>query len=139
MAGTILQVVPKRVFDFGGLSTGGTQKLIVEQRIDISQYIDCMVALRVHAANVASGTTINFDVFGDGFTEEDPGVPFMTSSPLVSAQSITGSTGAQTLLTYGSTVRGHYAAVVATVNKVVAGTANATVSLDLVLRCPDDE
>src|SRR5713101_3873802 len=136
MAGVMLKIVPKRVFDFGNIGpTPATQVMTVAERIDISQYIDCMVALRVHAADT-SGGTITFDLLGDGFTNEDPTLVFQTSSPLFSSLSISANN--VVLLPYGGTVRGQYAAIRVSGNRTSANPLNATVSLDLVLRTPDN-
>jgi hypothetical protein len=135
MAGALIPLVPLRSYDFSNMIVGTTQTLTVVERIDISQYIDCMITLRVHFSSVISGS-INFDLYGDGFTDEDPSLPFRAGSALFSSSAILGSTW-PLLLTYGGTVRGHYATLVVTANKTGAGNLKATVSLDAVLRSPD--
>lgn len=136
MAGLVIRALPKRLFDFGNAALGSIPQVIVKERIDISQYIDCMVALRVHAATLAAGNSISFDVFGDGLTTEDPGLIFRTSNALFPSSPITSSGTA--LLTYGGTVRGQYATLLVSGTKSVAGSITATVSIDLVLRNPDN-
>jgi hypothetical protein len=135
MAGTLLPLIPKRVFDFGALANSTTLQFPLVERIDVSRYIDCMVALRVHAASITTLNSLVFDLYGDGFTTEDPGLLFRTSSPLAT-QSVTAAT--PLLLTYGATVRGEFVTFILTATKAVAGNLSATVSVDLVLRTPDE-
>jgi hypothetical protein len=84
---------------------------------------------------MGGGQSISFNVVGDGYTEDDPGLSFLTSSPLFSTASIAGATG---LYIYGGTIHGHYIALVVVANKNGGTTMSATVSIDLVLRSPDD-
>ena len=105
--GSRIRAVPKRLFDFGNAALGSVPGTVLKERIDISQYIDCMVALRVHSANLAAGNSISFDLFGDGLTMEDPALIFRTGSALFASSPITSNGSA--LLTYGGTVRGQYA------------------------------
>ncbi|SRR6266540_5479101 len=134
MAGILVPLLPKRVFDFSKLQLNTTQTLLIAERIDISQYIDGVIALRVHDA-VLTGGTISFDLFGDGYCHEDPTLSFQTSSPFFSSVPVAA---APALLTYGGTVLGHYAALRVSGNLTSASTLSATVSLDLILRTPDD-
>jgi hypothetical protein len=135
VSGILWKAVPKRVFDFSNSFTSLTFTVI--ERIDISQYIDCMLAVRVHTATVAGGASLNFDLIGDGYTSDDPGLQFRTSSPLITSQAISAST-TSSLLSYGGTVHGHYAALVATVTKSSASALSVTASIDLILRSPDE-
>jgi len=137
MAGRVLQLVPKRVYDFGGLATGGAQGMAISERIDVSRHIDCIVALRLHALAMAAGNTIKFDVFGDGYTEEDSSLLFQTGTVLFSTTTLTSSASAPQLFTYGGTIRGQYAKLVVNASKTVAGSISATVSIDLILRTPN--
>ena len=135
MSGILWKALPKRVFDFSNSFTSLT--FTVVERIDISQYVDCMLAVRIHTATVSGGASLNFDLIGDGYTSDDPGLLFRTSSAFFSSQTINAST-ALSFLSYGGTVRGHYAALVATVTKSSASALSVTASIDLILRSPDE-
>lgn len=138
MAGVLVNVVPKRVFDFTNVSSGFTESLYVAERIDVSQHADAIVVLRVHSVT-ATGGTITFDLFGDGFTEEDPGLLFRTGSALFSSTQITSSMGSgPAFAAYGGTARGHYAALRISGSRTASSTLTATVSVDLCLRSPDN-
>jgi hypothetical protein len=108
--------------------------MIVAERISVERFIDAMVDLRVHTANIGGGS-ISFDLYGDGYTPNEPRLHFRTSSPLFSSSPI--STSGLQLLTYGGTVRGCYAVLVVSATRPSAVSLNATVSLDLILRSPD--
>jgi len=135
MAGILLPLVPKRVFDFSTLQQMTKQTVVIAERIDISQYVDGIIALRVHDA-VLTGGTISVDLFGDGYCHEDPTQLFLTSSPFFASVPVAA---APTLLTYGGTILGTYASLQISGNLTSAAALTATVSLDLILRTPDDE
>jgi len=137
MAAQLLQLLPKRTLDFSNSSTGALQKIILLERIDISQYIDGMMGVRVHAANLGASNTMLVELYGDGFTENDPTLNFSTLSPLFTGVTVSGST-APGLQTAGGSVRGKYAQLVATLNKAISGQAASTISVELALRCPDE-
>lgn len=137
MSGISLPLLPKRVFDFGSLATGSTQTLRLVDRIDISQYVEGVLEVRVHAG-VLTGGQVTFDLLGDGYTDEDPGSQFITGFPLFSSVALSFAVQAPQLTTYGGTLRGHYASLRVTGLRLSAAALNATVSLSLILRCPND-
>ena len=138
MAGVVLNVLPKRIFDFGNYSSGRSRCFAIAERIDISQYIDTVLIVRVHALSIADGT-ITFSVLPDGFSEEDPGVEFLDDTELFAPVTLTSATPAPTLLVHGGIASGQYASIII---KGLQGTSlaalTATVSLDLWLRSPED-
>lgn len=136
MAGAMIELLPKRVFDFGGLIPPSTQQLTVAERIDVSQFTDGIVILRVHSVNAAGGT-ITFDLLGDGETDEDPSIAFFANSPYFTATAIDSTFTAPTMRAYGGTVRGHYAELRITGNRTSGSPLNAAVSVALCLRSPD--
>lgn len=136
MAGSLQRILPLRVFDFASLPVGSTQTLAIAQRIDISQYIDAMLAVRVHSPSNISVGTLSFDLFGDGFTTDDPGLIFRTTAPLFSSTSLPAVSGS-TFTQYGGTVRGTYADLILSVTRSNVGTLRLVASVDLILRTPD--
>lgn len=137
MAGQFRSILPKRVYDFTNLALGASQQLIVAQRIDVSKYIDCMLAVRTHAASFAGGNGVNLDVYGDGYTGDEPGKTFLTATPLFSSPLLQNASSITT--PYGGTVRGTYVALVLTATKPSAGSCSITMSADMILRSPDTE
>jgi hypothetical protein len=137
MAGEIIKILPKRLFNFSGLAVGSTQVVTVAERVDISRYIDCMVALRSHGTDL-SGGTITFDVYGDGYTLTDPSLTFRTSAPLFASITVPGfPASTPQLRTFGGTARGEFAALQVTATRTAPNPLLATISIDLILREPD--
>lgn len=136
MAAALITILPKRLYDFTNLSVSQTQNYTVVERIDISQFVDGVIILRVHSCTVTSGT-ITFAVYGDGFTAEDPSVKFTTAASLISTQLVSGVV-APVLQTQGvtGTLLGRYALFRISGNRT-SGTLKAEVSADLLLRSPD--
>lgn len=138
MSGIVVDLVPKRVFSFDTLSVGQSQAITVLERIDVSQFTDGTVVLRVHTAS-ASGGTITFDLLAEGETDDDPALSFLGASPFFTAPPIDSTFNATTptMRAYGGTVRGHYATLRVTGSRTGASALNATVSVALSLRSPD--
>jgi hypothetical protein len=132
MAGKLIPILPKRTFTFKG-TTPSTRQIVLVERIDVSQYIDCMVAARAHESFLDGSAFI--DVYGEGYTDEDPSLQFRTSAPLFSAGSLTLY---PFLIPYGGTVHGQYITLVLNVNKGTNVSSALTVSVDLILRSPND-
>jgi hypothetical protein len=126
-----------RQYDCSGLAVGTSQQITVAERIDVSEFIDCMLVVRVHSVALAASNSMVVDVYGDGHSEEDSGLQFVTSSPLFTSQALSALTTPY-MLSYGGTVRGEFVSVVLTATKVSASSCRATISVDLILRSPDE-
>lgn len=136
MSALVVALMPKREFNVAGMSAGTNQRMAIVERVDVSQYTDCIMVVRIHALNLTAGNSLSFDFWGDGFTDDDPALAFRTATPLLSylvdAQVTTPFLG-----TLGAIVRGHLATLMFTATRG-ASTATATVSIDLVLRGADE-
>jgi hypothetical protein len=108
--------------------------MFVVERIDVSQFIDAVLVLRTHAANLTGGV-IQVFLSADGFTEDDPDLIFVPATPLIS---LNVTSPAPQLSTQLTTIRGHYATLGILGQRNSANPLSATVSVDLVLRNPDD-
>jgi hypothetical protein len=135
MAGIVMQVVPKRTLDFNALNSGSTEDLVVAQGIDISQWRESSLMMRLHVSSVSAGGTISIFAQVEGRTAEDPGILFFTSGQTLGLLTINSSLGAPyyTVNGLGSNV-GAMIRVVARGNRTGAGTLNADVSVDLSLK-----
>jgi hypothetical protein len=139
MAGSIVQVIPKRTLDFSAVSsgTGQAQEIVLAQGIDVSTWREASLMVRTHA-NSFSGNIGQIDIYAymEGRTPEDPGILFATTTPL----------GGTTVTINNSSLAGSYAVMSLPANigamiKVLAkgtrsssATGNfiqATVSVDL--------
>jgi hypothetical protein len=136
MSGLLLPLLNKRVFDFSNNALGTTQIVVIAERVDISRYIDCMAALRIHDGDMTGGF-VRFRVYGDGFTEQDPTQTFLTTSLLFTSV-ILSSPPYPVLMAFGGSARGQYAQIQVSGVKNLAGPLFVTISVDLVLRSPDE-
>jgi hypothetical protein len=137
MAGTLLNVLPKQVLDFGNIGVGTNQYLVLAERIDISQYIDVVLVLRVHAMSCGAASVMTFFVFPDGWCDEDPTINFISPFQVFTPAGVGGSDVFPTLRSFGGSVSGHYVALVVQGLRGDAGPLSASVSVDLCLRSPD--
>jgi hypothetical protein len=139
MAGMLTRILPKRVYDFAALQVGTSQQIVVADRIDISQHIDAVLAVRVNGGAAGGANTVTLNLYGCGYTANDPALDFRTASPFFA---FPGGLGffpavAPKLVTYGGTVRGHFASLVLTATRGAVGAFNITMSADLILRSPE--
>lgn len=137
MSGLLLNLIPKRTYDFSALISGNSETLFIAERIDASQHSNSSLIVRVHTASCAGGT-ITFNTFKDGFTTDDPATKFFaaTGAPPLT---INNSTVAPTLLAVtGNAFVGHYVALSIVGSRTTVGSISATVSVDLCLRSADD-
>lgn len=141
MSSVVLSVCPKRTFDFGPYSVGASASVAVAQRINVAEYSEGILVIRVHSASITAPNTIFFDLVPDGYYERDPGVIFTESLQLVPELSANSSVVAPRLLVSGVSspggLLGQYAIFVVSGAKIGAGAASVTISADLWLRCGD--
>jgi hypothetical protein len=144
MASLLLNILPKRVFDFSNTLVGEEQIVTLAERVDISQYCGGITIVRTHAADL-SGGSILVQTVADGYTQDDPTASFQFASgnfslpvsissedvstvPVVQASGSLGGTG----------LGGQYAAVVLTASRTDPAPLIATLSVDLLLRNFDE-
>lgn len=136
MAGIVIRLVPKRLFDFGTLTPGVPFSMILASRIDVSQYIDAILAVRIHSGiNVPAA--MSFTLVQEGFTPDDPTLFFTTPSSFIVQVPLPSGDPWPALATSGSTCRGQYAALTIGSPAGGGGPLNLTASVDLILRSPD--
>jgi len=142
MAGLLLNLVPKRLFDFGGLQVGATQSFVFAEQINILEYCDGVLITRVHSVSLSSGN-IQVQLRPDGHTDEDSLI-FAGHSPgyFIFPALLDSSTTAGTLVAMGNDVgefHGEYAQLVVSATKLInAPFLSAVLSVDLLLRSPED-
>jgi hypothetical protein len=80
MAGQVIEAAPKRLVDFAGLSSGGTQDFILADRVPVPSWRELTLLVRVHSHAIASGAgTITIMAAPQSWTPEDPGLTFLTT------------------------------------------------------------
>lgn len=137
MAGKLIRILPKRSYDFAGVAVGTEQDFIIADRIDISQWTECTLAVRTNGGVFGSPNLVALDLYGCGYTSDDPSLDFRTISPLFMGSDGDSAFAQVGLVTYGGKVSGHYAALVMRVIRGATGPFSITMSADLILRSPD--
>lgn len=141
MAGKIIPLVPKRLFSFDSLELSVPFTTILAEHIDISQYCEGFLLTRVHSANMAGGY-MTLELHPDGYTPQDPTRSFQTDLQYFSATTYIDHTSAPgMLLAYGGAegcFLGQYALLQLAVTRMSPGPVTAALSVDLLLRTPDD-
>jgi len=83
MAGRVIRLVPKSLYEFNSLGAGGQTTVALAQRIDVSQYTDLTLMVRAHSVNIPSGSgTLTVRAVADGHTDEDPAQFFIEGTSL---------------------------------------------------------
>jgi len=142
MAGKLITILPKRTFDFSGLISGSSMTQVIVEQIDISEYIDGLLIVRVHAVNSVGGN-MSFQLVQDGFSERDPSIIFLAppSAYFCSAAVVDSTVVPGKVIAGGGNMGGflgEYAALTVTASRVTTGSITASVSADLLMRSPDD-
>jgi hypothetical protein len=83
MAGSVIRVQRRRVFNFGAVSIGQSQEVVIAHGIDVSEWPDVAIGVRAHSTNFG-GALGNVQIYAycDGRTDEDPNILFATTTPL---------------------------------------------------------
>jgi hypothetical protein len=137
MSGQIIPVVPRRVVDFGGVTSGSTQSLVLVDKVELVHWQELTMLVRMHSNSIASGAgTISVAAQPRSFSDDDPGVTFACSagagpalilgSTIANGESRTGF-----MRTMGPNCVGDMVRIVALGNRLNTGTLNATISVDL--------
>jgi len=147
MASLLLNILPMRVYDFSSVLTNQSQTVTVAERIDISQYCDGVMIVRTHSADCSGGGSILVQAVADGYTRDDPTISFQFASVyfslpigitgVVTVPTVQASAGAQAGFG-GAGLTGQYAAMLLTASQGLGGSLKATLSIDLLLRNPDE-
>jgi hypothetical protein len=139
MSGTVVNVVPRTPYVFDTLVASSTFTIPIARFVDISQYREATVMLRVHArtvAQAATGAKITVSLIGEAPTSEDPANDFATAqlasydivaSPTTIAPSlqlitVPGNSGGMITIRLGAT------------QGTQAGNLSATISVDVSLK-----
>jgi len=142
MAGVLQMLIPKRTYDFSSIDVGESQEIIVAEELDISQYIDGILIVRVHSIS-APGGSFQLQLVQDGHTRRDPTVQFRAapSQYFHAPLTIDSSLSPGTVVANGGSLGkflGEYAMLVLTATRTADLALIATISADLLMRTPDD-
>jgi hypothetical protein len=79
MAGTLVTVIPPRVLDFSGLGMGQSMTLVLRSNIDVIDWIDASLLVRVNNMDLEGGDISIMAQF-ESPSPDDPGLTFTTNS-----------------------------------------------------------
>lgn len=143
MAGKVVQLIPKRTFDFGSIRLGATLSLILAEQIDISQFCEGILLTRVHGASMAGGS-LSLQLVPDGYTPRDVLTFQAESSSYFNLTTVVdASSSAGELIALGGNdgeFGGEYVMLQLNATRLAPSPAPiiASISVDLLLRTPDD-
>lgn len=82
MAGRVIRLAPRSNYQFNSLGAAGETWISLAQHVDVSQYRDLTLMVRLHSINIAenSGGTLTVRALPDGHTQEDPAQFFLDTS-----------------------------------------------------------
>jgi hypothetical protein len=81
MAGALIRAVPKRTINFAGLLSGSSQAFVLAEELDVSDWREIVVMVKVHSHSVAAGAGfIYIRAYPQSLSAEDPGMQFVDKS-----------------------------------------------------------
>lgn len=82
MTGYVIRCVPEIKLDFAGLSTSGQQDVVLADQIDVVQWSELTMLVRVHSHTLGSGAgSIGISAYKQSVSLDDPGLTFLDSNP----------------------------------------------------------
>jgi len=144
MAGEVFRAVAKTTYDFASMAVGTSLAMPLGEPIDALQYTDAILVVRVHAVTITGTNDIRIGLFPDGFLEGS-GVAYFGTLPIVTpdiftVQVLTSLAGLvpPVAVVMGGQAVGPALSVGLQVNRLMAGSLSATVSVDVCMRNPDE-
>lgn len=81
MSGTLIEVTPKRTYNFDHLDQTDTLSFNIAERIDVSQWPFGTLMVNVFSSAIThASSTVTIKALADGFTTEDPSQDFVDST-----------------------------------------------------------
>lgn len=83
MSGEVIELFPRCRFKFSNLAVGQTLEVPMIRSLDVDEFADLSLIVRVHAADIAAGdSTVQVLVRSVSTTCEDPSVDFVDADPV---------------------------------------------------------
>jgi len=139
MTGTMIPVLERTDFSFTTTVAGTMAEVPIAPNIDVSQYTDCQLLLRIHALSIANpGSTIALRARRVAPTEEDPAQFFRDTSTAWTVTAGTNDLAPRILSVNVGPNAGGWISIFLVVTQGSAGTTlTATLSAELVLKDGD--
>ncbi len=100
MSGTVKTLFCQRLFDFGDVGANGSETVVVERAVDVREYGDAVLQVKVHSLTVGTGAKIEVSVTTISPASEDPEQDFLAASAAATA-TVDASSTAGTLVVVG--------------------------------------
>jgi hypothetical protein len=127
-------VLPERQFTFPGPDTG-SQQITIAERIDLLQWRELTLRVRVHSHTLTGTNVIAVSVLPESRTEEDPGLMFVGSmaaaTTTIGASLVAPAFVAVPILTLGANAVAALGRLQILATRTGAGTMKATLSIDI--------
>lgn len=64
------------------MGDGDSQTMVIAQHVDVGGFARATLVVRFHSGAIPDGCAVQFDVYSDGYTPEDPAVEFFGGTAL---------------------------------------------------------
>jgi hypothetical protein len=136
-----LPIMPKRLIDFATLGTSATQDLLLADRVELLDWRQVTLHVRVHSHTLTGSNTIAIRVYPQSWTPEEPGqqFPAFTTPTVVTIGSATPSPALLTIAIptvgdYSSGAIASMARFTAFATRGGAGAMQASITLELMAK-----
>ncbi len=99
MAGVILELLPRRTWDFGALAPTGVLRVALQHALCVREFSEAQLQLRSHGHTMSSGQSIRVRVFAAAPSLDAPQTLFWASGTALADLSLTSTVTAPALLT----------------------------------------
>jgi hypothetical protein len=134
LRGRALPVLPKKFLDFSTLPVGGSQEVVLADRVELLHWRELTLKVRVHSHTMTGSNNVAIAVYPQSWTWEDPGIQWLTSgtSTFAVIDASTPSPGLVNLVVptlSGAQPIAAMARLTAFAQRAGAGTMRATITL----------
>ena len=139
MAGITVPILDRTDYNFTNTVAGTMAEMPIAQNIDVSQYTDCQLFIRVHALSIQNaGSTLALRARRVAPTEEDPAQFFRDQSTSWTVTAGSADTAPRILaVTVGPNTGGWISIFMVATQGSAGTTLTATLSAELVLKDGD--
>jgi hypothetical protein len=141
MPGIVYRALPKTTYDFAATAVGATTTYVVAKGIDVSQFREGTLVVRIHSGSQTGGSgtaaSVTVQAFADAPTAEDPALDFEAAAACATTGAITAfTTTGLTLVNLTTPFGGSVRVKVSGTQRgtTVATTFLVTISVDIVAK-----
>jgi hypothetical protein len=135
MSGTLIRVIPKTLFDFGFVSPGGNDSIVVARAINVIPYDVAYLWVRLYRLHADSGTSMTIQVNGVLPSDETQDSFVDSSTTNLSVTSGSAPSLLKTSLTTSNALPPYLQIKIEGVQPASQTYLAAELSIDLLVRC----